>query len=262
MPDEKPIESRFQEYKDFAKRHKLAAIIICVWLVAPTIWSVIVSVKSWNIGDFESEVDGLKGIVEEKTSEILRLESLLTPFRTIALEKFTGSEREALNQLADYIIKLQSQYQEQQQKLIELNQEVVATKAMYGPVILTPESQEITKNESGGYNIIIRFKPSNNSRVDGYYFSARVVRGDGRITSFSGSGKHHAMATGREKRTDDGLSAECAFNPFGGLPTLALSVTDLCSLEITGNHLSPGYTLEINDPENAEHVPPVQASPH
>ena len=44
--------------------------------------------------------------VTVKTAEIQRLETLLTPFRTIALEKFTGDEKDALRKLADYVIDL------------------------------------------------------------------------------------------------------------------------------------------------------------
>ena len=38
--------------------------------------------------------------LSQKNSEIQRLETQLTPFRTIALEKYTGSEQEALEKLA------------------------------------------------------------------------------------------------------------------------------------------------------------------
>ena len=37
MTNEKPVESRFQEYLAFTKKHKLATALIVIWLVAPTI---------------------------------------------------------------------------------------------------------------------------------------------------------------------------------------------------------------------------------
>jgi hypothetical protein len=40
---------------------------------------------------------------EDQKADVQRLETLLTPFRTIALEKFTGTEAEALQQLAERI---------------------------------------------------------------------------------------------------------------------------------------------------------------
>ena len=45
----------------------------------------------------------LSNLVQEKTAEIQRLETQLTPFRTIAIEKYTGTESEALKQLAIHI---------------------------------------------------------------------------------------------------------------------------------------------------------------
>ena len=44
----------------------------------------------------------------QKTAEIQRLETQLTPFKTIALEKYTGSEQEALRKLADELEKLKN----------------------------------------------------------------------------------------------------------------------------------------------------------
>jgi hypothetical protein len=65
-------------------------------------------------GELHDQVNGLSGqlsqrdkTIQEKTAEIQRLETLLTPFRTIALERFTGSESEKLKQLANQITELE-----------------------------------------------------------------------------------------------------------------------------------------------------------
>ena len=47
--------------------------------------------------------------IQAKDSEIQRLETLLVPFKTIALERFTGDETEALGKLADRIKTLEDQ---------------------------------------------------------------------------------------------------------------------------------------------------------
>ena len=55
--------------------------------------------------------DQISKIVKEntdKTAEIQRLETQLTPFKTIALEKYTGSEQEALRKLANELEKLKN----------------------------------------------------------------------------------------------------------------------------------------------------------
>ncbi|ODS34367.1 MAG: hypothetical protein SCARUB_00498 [Candidatus Scalindua rubra] len=49
------------------------------------------------------EIKLLKEKLEVKTAEVQRLEELLTPFRSIALERFSGDEKEALMKLAERI---------------------------------------------------------------------------------------------------------------------------------------------------------------
>ena len=49
------------------------------------------------------EILKLEKEILKKNDEIQRLETLLTPFRTIALEKYTGTEEEALQKLKDHI---------------------------------------------------------------------------------------------------------------------------------------------------------------
>jgi hypothetical protein len=55
---------------------------------------------------YKTEIASLKDKLKDKDSEIQRLETQLTPFKTIALEKYTGSEQEALRKLADELEKL------------------------------------------------------------------------------------------------------------------------------------------------------------
>jgi hypothetical protein len=50
--------------------------------------------------------DNLQREVNQKTVEIQRLETLLTPFRTIAVQRFAGPDNEALKKLADQIVAL------------------------------------------------------------------------------------------------------------------------------------------------------------
>ena len=49
---------------------------------------------------YKTEVANLKEKLKNKDAEMQRLEIQLTPFKTIALEKYTGSEEEALKKLA------------------------------------------------------------------------------------------------------------------------------------------------------------------
>ena len=58
--------------------------------------------------NYKVKIDELHKELSTKNVEIQRLETLLTPFRTIALEKYTGPEQEALRRLANELKELKS----------------------------------------------------------------------------------------------------------------------------------------------------------
>lgn len=55
-----------------------------------------------------TKINELQQQLSNKNGEVQRLETLLTPFRTIAFEKYTGSEQEALKKLTNELEKLKS----------------------------------------------------------------------------------------------------------------------------------------------------------
>ncbi len=55
---------------------------------------------SLKIPELENKIEEMKKENLDKTAEIQRLETILTPFRTIALGKYTGSEQETLRKFA------------------------------------------------------------------------------------------------------------------------------------------------------------------
>ena len=57
--------------------------------------------------NYEKEIKTKNSLIVEKDSEIQRLETQLIPFKTIAIEKFTGSEQEALRKLANKLQELE-----------------------------------------------------------------------------------------------------------------------------------------------------------
>ena len=61
-----------------------------------------------TIGTKNTKISELQQKLSSKTVEILRLETQLTPFKTIALEKYTGSEQEALRKLASELEKVKN----------------------------------------------------------------------------------------------------------------------------------------------------------
>jgi len=225
--------------KFYQKASVQVAIVSAIGLVVVTLITI------WHQrSQLKADNKALQGEVQQTKAEIQRLETLLTPFRTIALEKFTGDEKDALRKLADYVIELHQRDVEQTRRIAELQKEVDKTKEMYGPPVLSPLGKQIKKTESG-YEAIVQFKLSNNSRVDGYTFKAQVVQGEGTIQSFGGSGEHHAMVGGPGKISEDKKSAEAYFNPLAGNPTIKIAVSDEVTIELTGSHLDQKWALEI-----------------
>ena len=124
MTRDKNVESRFREYVDFAKGHRLAALVIVIWLIAPTMWSVVATVKGWNTGNLEFTITQQREALLAKNSEIQRLETILTPFRTIALERFTGSESVALKKLADQLLSLEADLLSKSRQIAQLQSDL------------------------------------------------------------------------------------------------------------------------------------------
>jgi hypothetical protein len=88
--------------KWYKKAPVQAAIVTGIFLL---VWSAITHFS--KVPKLENEIEELEKKCVEKTSEIQRLEILLTPFRTIALEKYTGSDQETLRKLANDLGTLQ-----------------------------------------------------------------------------------------------------------------------------------------------------------
>lgn len=96
------IQEEIKDFKYAPLKIKILVVIfiLCALLILYNEVLRIPALKE-NIAQLEKE----KG---EKTAEIQRLETQLTPFKTIALEKYTGPEQEALRKLADELEKLKN----------------------------------------------------------------------------------------------------------------------------------------------------------
>lgn len=80
--------------------------------------------------------------VTQNTAEIQRLETLLTPFRTIAVEKFRGTEAEVLNKLADHLISVDTALRAAQSQLRELKTNVSEMKPDFGLLDMTQTKED------------------------------------------------------------------------------------------------------------------------
>ena len=90
--------------------------IVALIVTAATIWH--------QRSELRQENKRLISLTREQTVDIQRLETLLTPFRTIALEKFTGPEGKALQQLAERITTIDESLANAKKELESTKQEL------------------------------------------------------------------------------------------------------------------------------------------
>lgn len=123
--------------KFYQKASVQVAIVSAVGLLAVT------AITIWHQrSQLKADNQNLLRDVHKKTAEIQQLETLLTPFRTIALERFTGDEKDALRKLADYVVELQRKDAEQTKRIAELENQTkdldrfkrIAAKHEYRPL--------------------------------------------------------------------------------------------------------------------------------
>jgi hypothetical protein len=97
-----------------------------VALVSGLVAIIIAGVTIWHQrSDLKDENERLVRLTQAQSAEIQRLETLLTPFRTIALEKYAGPEGEALKQLAERITSIDESLANAKRELEKTKQELV-----------------------------------------------------------------------------------------------------------------------------------------
>ena len=89
-------------------------------------------------------INTLKQEIQKKTAEVQLLETQITPFKTIALEKFIGSEQEALRKLADELDELKN--------YVDPFKKPIASAIAYVEVTIKSEEKvDTTYMAEGGY---------------------------------------------------------------------------------------------------------------
>jgi hypothetical protein len=97
--------------------------------------------------ELKRENKRLLNLSQNQTAEIQRLETLLTPFRTIAIEKFTGTEAEALQQLAERITTVDAALASAKEKIEGLQEELLQKTSDRS---LTEEQKQSLKSSLAG----------------------------------------------------------------------------------------------------------------
>jgi hypothetical protein len=103
----------------------------------------------------------LERSIGEKNAELQRLEAQLAPFKTIALERYTGPEAEALARLASQVELLQRLDAEKTAKIETLQQSLDKTSAQASPRTLSLASVTV-EDEAGAKVVTLRLNPSKN----------------------------------------------------------------------------------------------------
>ena len=238
--------------KFYQKASVQVAMVTAIGLIIVTIITI-----AHQRSQLKSDNIRLQRENDSKTTEIQRLETLLTPFRTIALEKYTLPEAEALRKLAKQIGVLQDADKQKTEKITQLENELIQTKSLAEPCKLTFLSKKIEKVDQG-YLVILRFKPSKNERLGLLAFSAALpVNTDKQILDFWPSSKGSPFTSGKDSKKieNDGKSARLIYSLLGfGYPSIDLVVSGPTKVQIQGNNGLE--TFEIDVQENAEQKNP------
>lgn len=167
-------------------------------------------------------------------SEVQRLETLLTPFRTIALERYTGSETEVLQKLANQVRYLEEKLQE--------------TMRVAEPPKLLFTAKEIKKVENV-YNVILQFKPSKNQPLGAMIFNAKLLgETQAQILDFWPTLAGGSFQTGSDSKKilADGKEASLEYQLIGvGYPTFEIKLSGSATLNIQGNYLLEPFTVVV-----------------
>lgn len=108
---------------------------------------LVTSITIWHQRSELREQNGeLIKLSQNQTTEIQRLETLLTPFRTVALDKFAGPEGEALKQLGDHILAIDESLSRAKKELVKTKQELLRRTSDRS---LTEEQKQSLKSSLG-----------------------------------------------------------------------------------------------------------------
>ena len=197
-----------------------------------------------EIAEKNKTIQSLQQKLSDKTEEIQHLEIELTPFKTIALAKYTGSESEALQELASDIGRLQKANHKNRQKIAELEEELERTKQIAAPPTLSviKENVRITKSNSG-YEIMLPFKSSKKQSLGRVSFVAKIPNDyNARIIKLSQKG---AVMNTRRRISSDGKKVEYSFSTSDSVLTMKLEVSEACKVKIDGSHSLGPFDVDI-----------------
>ena len=223
--DANRFEKNISDFCDLCKRKPLVAIY---YIIIRLLAFIVFPYTFYQNANLKDQLSNMKS--EKETLEIQ-----LVPFRTIALERFTGTETEVLNKLA--------------LQIRNIEQELDKAKAMAEPSKLIFNSNKIKKTDKG-FLTTIRFKPTKNQSLGQIIFFAKLPdKSKAKILNFWPSIENSpAFQFGKQsKQIDgDGQNARLIYSLISfGYPSIDLEVSEATEVRIEGNYLIEPLDLKI-----------------
>lgn len=185
---------------------------------------------------------------EQQRAEIQRLDTLLTPFRTIALERYTLPEAQALRKLAEQIGVLQEADHQKSERISQLEIDLKRTESLAEPCKLVLHSKSMTKDEKG-CRVTLLFRPTKNESLGLLDFGAALPVGSSeRIRDFWPTQKTSIFTAGEDSKkiADDGKSARLMYSLLSfGYPSVDLVVSGPTKVQIQGNNGLQTFEVDI-----------------
>ena len=187
--------------KWYQKASVQTAIVSGLFLIAVTAVPYALRVPKLN-----DKIDDLNHKLEDKSQEILRLETQLAPIRALALEKYPGDQAEALKKLANEVTSLRERFERAERSINRFQARVKLL---------------ISANWSASK------PPVNQSAFSAWINPSLMFRG-----SKTGALPKVALFSTESRTTEapaDELGVEYVAEPKAGAPPLGMSIDDLAA---------------------------------
>lgn len=229
--------------KWYQKATVQGAIVAALALLVATLVPVALEVPSLKSDNAE-----LNRKLTDKTADVQRLETQLAPFKTIALERYTGPENEALAKLATQIQMLQELDNQKTLQIEALQKELDKTSEEARPPALSLLSHDTVTNGTARI-VTLRFEPSKNQPLGALQFIAELPNGSNeKITSFLPTLDGGVYATGDNPAmiTDDGKVARLSYSLIAvGYPTMELKLSGASVVRVSGEYIAKPIIFEV-----------------
>jgi gas vesicle protein len=100
-----------------------------VAMVSGAVLLIVTAITIWHQrSELKKENKRLMISNDDKTAEIQRLETLLIPFRTLAIEKYSKADADTMKRLGETMMELQKDYSDALQTITSLQEQITSTR--------------------------------------------------------------------------------------------------------------------------------------